>query len=114
MKQPVAVVGVQVPTGLPMLAIEEANPTEGYAALYEISAVLTLRTEPTADASLADIRARIRFGIAMAAMIRMMATTISNSISEKPFCFRMFFFLLADFSSNLPEQKCTLAAKRGS
>jgi hypothetical protein len=27
----------------------------------------------------------------MAAMIRMIATTISNSISEKPFCFRICF-----------------------
>jgi hypothetical protein len=26
-------------------------------------------------------------------MIRMMATTISSSISEKPFCFRISFFL---------------------
>jgi hypothetical protein len=25
----------------------------------------------------------------MAAMIRMMATTINNSMSEKPFCFRI-------------------------
>src|SRR5580704_1634442 len=33
------------------------------------------------------MRARSRFGIAMAAMIKMIATTISNSISEKPFCF---------------------------
>jgi hypothetical protein len=28
----------------------------------------------------------------MAAMIRMMATTISNSISEKPFCLRISSF----------------------
>jgi hypothetical protein len=27
--------------------------------------------------------------MAMAAMIRIIATTISNSISEKPFCFRI-------------------------
>src|SRR5271156_2686775 len=46
-----------------------------------------VRVEPTADASLAAIFARSRFGIAMAAMIKMIATTISNSISEKPFCF---------------------------
>jgi len=39
--------------------------------------------------SLADILERSRFGIAMAAMIRMIATTISNSISEKPFCLRI-------------------------
>jgi hypothetical protein len=30
--------------------------------------------------------------MAIAAMIRMMATTISNSISEKPFCFRISIF----------------------
>src|SRR5690242_19698352 len=48
-----------------------------------------VRSELTADDSLAAMRARSKFGIAMAAMIRMMATTISNSISEKPFCFRI-------------------------
>src|SRR5580658_6590804 len=42
--------------------------------------------EPTAEASLAAIRDRRRFGIAIAAMIRMMATTINNSMREKPFC----------------------------
>src|SRR5437763_528309 len=36
------------------------------------------------------MRDRSRFGMAMAAIIRMMATTISSSISEKPFCLRMF------------------------
>jgi len=39
--------------------------------------------------SLADILERSRFGIAMAAMIRMIATTISSSINEKPFCLRI-------------------------
>jgi len=38
-----------------------------------------------AEASLAEILARNRLGIAIAAMMRMIATTISNSISEKPF-----------------------------
>src|SRR5271156_2922544 len=52
-----------------------------------------VRTEPTADAWFAAMRARSKFGIAMAAMIKIMATTISNSISEKPF---WFFFI--DFS----------------
>jgi hypothetical protein len=33
------------------------------------------------------MRARSRFGIAIAAMIKMIATTINNSIKEKPFCF---------------------------
>jgi hypothetical protein len=49
--------------------------------------VLTERMEPTADASLAAIRERSRFGMAIAAMIKMIATTINNSIKEKPFCF---------------------------
>src|SRR4029077_7204895 len=48
-----------------------------------------VRMDATADDSLAAMRARSKFGIAMAAMIRMIATTISSSISEKPFCFRI-------------------------
>src|SRR5216684_7918922 len=55
-----------------------------------------VRTEATADDSLAAIRARSKFGMAIAAMIRMIATTISNSISEKPFCFRISFSLFSD------------------
>jgi hypothetical protein len=54
---------------------------------YVTAEVLSVRIEPTAEASLAAIRDRRRFGIAIAAMIRIIATTISNSISEKPFCF---------------------------
>ena len=50
----------------------------------------------TAEASLAAMRERKRLGIAIAAMIRMIATTISNSISEKPFCFRISRNLLVD------------------
>src|ERR1700735_2752993 len=57
------------------------------------------RSEPAADDSLAAMRARSRFGIAMAAMIKMIATTISNSISEKPFCFL--------FMSSLSLSKCS-------
>src|SRR5271155_5656147 len=56
-----------------------------------------VRNEPTAEDSLAAMRARNRFGMAMEAMIRMIATTISNSISEKPFCFRIIVFLLPNF-----------------
>src|SRR5437899_2488877 len=41
------------------------------------------------------MRARSKFGIAIAAMIRMIGTTISNSISEKPFCFRISFSLFS-------------------
>src|SRR5580698_9499087 len=60
-----------------------------------------VRMELTADDSLAAIRARNRFGIAMAAMIRMIATTISNSISEKPFCFRISFLPFSVFEFGL-------------
>src|SRR6516165_4975778 len=41
-------------------------------------------SDPTADAWFAAMRERRRLGIAMAAIIRIIATTISNSISEKP------------------------------
>src|SRR5450631_3213743 len=57
-----------------------------------------VRIDPTADDSLAAMRARSKFGMAIAAMIRMMATTISNSISEKPFCLRILrTFSLREF-----------------
>jgi hypothetical protein len=46
-----------------------------------------VRSEPTADASLAAMRERSKFGMAIAAMIRMIATTMSSSMSEKPFWF---------------------------
>ena len=39
----------------------------------------------------AAILASNRFGIAIAAIIRMIATTISNSINEKPLSLRIFF-----------------------
>src|SRR6266851_9905467 len=53
---------------------------------YSTSVVFSVRSAETADASLAAILERSKFGIAMAAMIKMIATTISNSIREKPFC----------------------------
>src|ERR1700726_368325 len=53
---------------------------------------MMVRSEAAAEESLAAIRARIKLGIAIAAMIRMMATTISSSISEKPFCLRISIF----------------------
>src|SRR5258708_6620031 len=59
-----------------------------------------VRIEPTAEASLAAIRERSRFGMAMAAMIRMIATTISNSISEKPFWFFFTWLLLLNLDLN--------------
>jgi hypothetical protein len=51
-----------------------------------MQAVFMVRSELTAEASLAAMRARSKFGIAMAAMIKMIATTIKSSISENPFC----------------------------
>src|ERR1700681_3321056 len=60
--------------------------------------VLYVRSEATADASLAAILERIRFGIAIAAMIRIIATTINNSINEKPCC---FFILSSNLNHNV-------------
>jgi hypothetical protein len=61
-------------------------------------AVLIVRHDATAEASFAAIRARSKFGIAIAAMIKMIATTIKSSISEKPFWFlRIFIFLRQRF-----------------
>jgi hypothetical protein len=47
-------------------------------------AVLNVRREPTAEAWFAAMRERSRFGMAIAAMIKMIATTISSSINENP------------------------------
>jgi fructose-specific phosphotransferase system IIC component len=62
-----------------------------------------VRSVAEAEASFAAMRERIRFGIAMAAMIKMIATTISNSISEKPAClFLMRFEIsLKDWTLNV-------------
>src|SRR5437879_10980526 len=49
-------------------------------------AVFKVRSEPTDEAWLAAIFARNRLGMAMAAIIRIIATTINSSINEKPFC----------------------------
>src|SRR5258708_35069824 len=56
---------------------------------------MMVRSEAAAEESLAAIRARIRLGIAIAAMIRIIATTIRSSINEKPFCcLRISIFVL--------------------
>jgi hypothetical protein len=54
------------------------------------------RMDEIAEASFALIRERMRFGMATAAMIKIMATTISNSMSENPFCFRPIAIKLRD------------------
>src|SRR4051812_36159878 len=48
------------------------------------------RSEPIADASLPDIRARSNPGTAIAAMMPIIATTISSSIRVKPLESRIF------------------------
>src|SRR6185295_18751459 len=54
------------------------------------SAELIARSEPIADASLPDMRARRRPGTAIAAMMPMIATTISSSMRVKPLESRIF------------------------
>jgi hypothetical protein len=48
------------------------------------SAVLIVRTEPIPDDSFADILALNSAGMAIEAMMPMMATTMSNSTNVKP------------------------------
>jgi hypothetical protein len=50
--------------------------------------------DPIADASLPAMRARRRPGIAIAAMMPMIATTISSSMRVKPLLSRIFIALL--------------------
>src|SRR6202171_5055611 len=57
------------------------------------SELLMERSDPMADASLPDMRARSKPGTAMAAMMPMIATTISSSIRVKPFWLRMLIAL---------------------
>src|SRR4029077_20852780 len=68
----------------------------------------------------AAIFARSRLGIAIAAMIKMIATTMSNSISEKPFWFffivspwiqsRMFLVLPGGVRSDIVHGMCQAGA----
>src|SRR3954471_4070842 len=55
--------------------------------------LLIARSEPMADASLPDMRARRRPGTAIAAMMPMIATTINSSMRVKPLASRIFFML---------------------
>jgi hypothetical protein len=74
------------------------NPI-GNVVEYMISEVMIVRMDEIAEASFALMRERIRFGIATAAMTKIMATTISSSMSENPFCFRPIAIKLRDISS---------------
>src|SRR5437660_14993 len=82
--QAVAELGTQPATGPPRFASAGAYPIVGNAALYATCAVAILRTELAAEDSLAAILARKKLGMAIAAMIKMIATTMSSSIREKP------------------------------
>src|SRR5438045_9384437 len=62
----------------------------GEALRKHTSAGLMRRRELTAADSFVAIFARIKLGSAIAGMTKMIATTISNSISEKPACFLDF------------------------
>src|SRR5438270_5024165 len=70
------------------------KPLLGYDVENSMLAVTSERTEAAAEDSLAAILARSRFGMAIAAMIKMIATTISSSINEKPFCLRILVLSL--------------------
>src|SRR5439155_15272703 len=50
---------------------------------------MTVRVSPMAAVSLAETRARSKLGMAIAAMIPMIATTINSSIRVKPCCLRI-------------------------
>jgi len=84
----------QVPPKLTRLG---AYPVVGNDVSKEVCAEFKVRIEAAAEDSLAAAFERSRFGIAIAAMIRIIATTISNSINEKPLCLRISSGLL--FSS---------------
>jgi len=68
----------------------------GKALKYPVSADVMARIAAAAEDSLAAILARSRLGMAIAAIIRIIATTINNSINEKPFVedTRMFGLML--------------------
>src|SRR6516164_3831234 len=87
--------GLRKPAVLPVGGFTRSASVVAYPPLAQLDeyvdwALLIARSEPIADASLPDIRARSRPGTAIAAMIPMMATTISSSISVKPFALRIF------------------------
>ena len=74
----------------PIDASVAGNPKLEYVEVYVTAAVLIARVDPTADASLAAILLLRKFGMAIAAIIRMIETTISNSIKLNPFRFSIW------------------------
>ena len=84
--------GTALPAQFPGVPASDNDPRSGentpavlYVLEYTTSAVLTVRQEATAEASLAAIFERSKFGIAIAAMIKIIATTINNSMTRNPF-----------------------------
>src|SRR3954447_19147597 len=80
---------------LPLGGVPRSFSVTAYAPCAQLdekvdSAELIARSDPIADASLPDMRARSRPGTAIAAMMPMIATTISSSISVNPSCLRIF------------------------
>src|SRR5580704_1809020 len=85
-QEAVAVPGQGVSPPVPRSNRWTEYPMLPYMLEYAISAVSIACTEDTAEDSFAEILARRKLGMAIATMIRMMATTTSNSINENPAC----------------------------
>src|SRR5437763_1381714 len=84
-------VALGLPTGgLERSARSTAYPPAAQLEEYLACPLLMARSDPIADASLPDMRARSRPGTAMAAMMPMIATTISNSMRVNPLLARIF------------------------
>src|SRR6185295_7029364 len=71
-------------------ASDVAYPPLAQLEEYAAWPLLIARSEPMPDASLPAMRARRRPGIAIAAMMPMIATTINSSMRVKPFALRIF------------------------
>src|SRR6266851_7556313 len=65
---------------------------EPVVAWYVASALVSVRIDATAEPSLAARLEASKLGMAMAAIMPIIATTMSNSISEKP-SWRLFVFI---------------------
>src|SRR5262245_16808802 len=61
---------------------------------YKSSPLPIVLIEAVAEPSLAERRALSRFGMAIAAMIKIIATTINSSINENPLLFLLVFFFM--------------------
>ena len=78
---------MHVPGPPTLQAAERSSYQPPFADWKAAWAEITVRMSPIVADSFAETRARSRLGIAIAAMMPMIATTISSSIRVKPFCF---------------------------